>query len=286
MKKIITFICLALVLGSATSQDLKTKKGFPILPEPKDWAISVDATPFLVYIGGLFGGAAPTAGVLKNSPISLTGKYFLNEKTAFRVKFRVGFYSNSDKNDVVKDETPVPATPDYVQDKWVTHSSDFLFGLGIEKRRGKTRLQGFYGADALVGFGGSGNKFTYGNAFSSTNTTPMSTDYPWTAGTPGYTSSPTSSRVLDINNGVYFQVGARCFIGAEYFVLPKLSLGFELGYGLSIYKTSKGSQTIESWNSSSSSATQTTVDVAGRSTTSLDIENMWSGNAIIATFHF
>lgn len=50
MKKIIVPILLITCIRSFYAQDLTSKKGEPILPEAKDWAISVDATPFLITL--------------------------------------------------------------------------------------------------------------------------------------------------------------------------------------------------------------------------------------------
>lgn len=73
-------------------------------------------------------------------------------------------------------------------------------GLGKEFRKGTGKLQGFYGAMPFVGFAG-------GSMDNGVNTT---------------TTKPT------------FSLGAKAFIGAEYFVFSKLAIGAELQYGLSL----------------------------------------------------
>ena len=60
---------------------LLSKKGEPILPEAKDWALSVDASPFLTYTGKLLsndGADAPAVNSLANYPLTIGGKYFIS----------------------------------------------------------------------------------------------------------------------------------------------------------------------------------------------------------------
>jgi hypothetical protein len=82
-------------------------------------------------------------------------------------------------------------------------------GLGKEWRRGKTRLQGFYGIDGLVGIHTNNTKVVNG------------------------------SNVTKFKNPIGLDVSALGFIGAEFFVFPKVSLGAQYQYGLNLSITPK-----------------------------------------------
>ena len=81
---------------SATEPTLMSKRGEPILPEAKDWALSVDASPFLTYTGKLLsttGSDAPAVNALANYPLTIGGKYFISSKQAYRARVRIGVFS-------------------------------------------------------------------------------------------------------------------------------------------------------------------------------------------------
>ena len=79
MKKSIALVAMAFGVTSAFAQDLTSKKGEPFLPEAGDYAIGIDATPFLNYAGNFFGtGAANVAPTFDfhNTNYVITGKKF------------------------------------------------------------------------------------------------------------------------------------------------------------------------------------------------------------------
>ena len=273
MKKSVLALAMAFGVTSAFAQDLTSKKGEPILPEKGDWAISADATPFLNYMGNFFGktsaNAAPTFNFLTGNSV-IVGKYFLDEKTALRAGINIGFGSHSATNLVAQDNQPVPAAgtlPLQVTDK-VSHGTTGIgITAGIEKRKGKTRLQGYYGAELGLYFGGSNDKFTYGNSFAATGAAagtsqaPTSTSYTVDPTTnTGYGVSGTANnpnRVTQIKSGTNVQIGVRGFIGVEYFILPKMSLGGEFGWGIGVNMTGAGKQTNEGLYTATAVSTQT-----------------------------
>ena len=88
----------------------------------------------------------------------------------------------------------------YEKQKDVDATTQFglLVGYGKEWRKGSTRLQGFYGADALIGFG------------------------------------------IPQKDAFNFLVGAQAFVGAEYFIFPKVGLGAQYSYPVTIgYQSTK-----------------------------------------------
>ncbi|MCC6838208.1 MAG: hypothetical protein IT234_06695 [Bacteroidia bacterium] len=267
MKKSVFMIALAFGVSSAFAQDLTSKKGEPILPEAGDWAISMDADPIFRFVGNAFNGstsnAAPGAGFL-NGNNTIIGKKFIDEKSAYRVLVRLGFTSQTYKNNVNDDANvtaPVfPATAPEVTDKFSMKNTNIGIGVGKEFRRGKTRLQGYYGADAMIWISMSSNKFTYGNTMSSTNaagvtTTPTSTTWNTTNGSV-LGEGAAASRSLKTKSGMTFGIGVRGFIGAEYFIFPKISVGAEYGWGIGYQMTGKGKSETET-----TGGTPTTVGV-------------------------
>ena len=106
MKKSVLVIALALGVTGAFAQDLTSKKGEPILPEAGDWAISMDADPIFSFVGNAFNGntgnAAPGVNWL-NANQTIIGKQFIDEKNAYRAIVRIGFNSQTYKNNVSDD---------------------------------------------------------------------------------------------------------------------------------------------------------------------------------------
>jgi len=233
MKKSILVIALAFGISSAFAQDLTSKKGEPILPESGDWAISMNADPIFTFVGNAFHGTAASGAPAVNwlnGNQTIIGKKFIDEKTAYRVLVRVGFNNQSYKNMLQADDQDLstvyfPSQPSQVTDKYSHKETNIAIGVGKEMRRGKTRLQGFYGADAMIWLGMSGDKYTYGNTMTAVPTgnqtsSPLSTD--WTNPTSPTTSAMTS-RTTKVKNGMMFGLGVRGFIGCEYFIFPKIA---------------------------------------------------------------
>jgi hypothetical protein len=92
-------------------------------------------------------------------------------------------------------------TEEIAGEKTTNSGFDLTAGLGKEWRRGSTRLQGFYGADLLLNISSTSEKIT----------------------DTGYERKETS--------GLGFGIGAQGFIGAEYFLFPKISIGAQYTYG-------------------------------------------------------
>lgn len=215
MKKVLFSAVALLALGFVNAQDLKSKKGEAYLPVAGEWAISFNADGIFEYAGNAFNGntdnAAPSVTSVRQN--TFVGKKFITDKTAYRVVANFGFGSNNLTDGVIAG-TPVNF------DTYKSSTFNLTAGLGKEWRRGSTRLQGFYGADALVGF--SSTKWTETNN---------------AAGNDSF------------NAGTSINLGVTGFIGAEYFLFPKMSIGAQYNYGLQIasngaakYKPSGGSE--------------------------------------------
>ncbi len=268
MKKVLlSFVTVLGMVAILNAQDLTDKKGRLMLPEGGDWGISVEATPFInvvkdmVHIGAAGTHYAPTFNGLNNTnpTYSIAGKYFIDNTTAYRGIVRIFNQSNTniqmiDKMDI---STPTAQTwpngidPEQVKDKMFTKNWAVGVGAGIEKRKGsKYRIQGYYGGEASIILAGNGNKYKYGNELvTNSSTTSINDDgvaaYSTNFGANLSSAADHDERTLVERNGKTVALAVRGFVGVEYFVLPKMSIGGEFGWGFGYALTGRGSKTVE-----------------------------------------
>ena len=266
MKKQVTLLALTLGLSNVFAQDLLDKKQRPILPEAKDWGISIDATPFInlasdmVHIGA---AGTNTSGLSFNGlndihkNYSIAGKYFMNNTTAIRGILRVYDNTNTDVAFINKlNLNPTASTwpnnidPEKVKDLRRTNDWAVGIGGGLEKRKGtKYRLQGYYGGEASLILAGSGEKYKYGNAIVANTSTVTADDdiekYTTDFGTNVTAAADHDERTLSVRNGKTFALAVRGYVGVEYFFAAKMSIGGEFGWGLGYYRTGRGTKTVE-----------------------------------------
>ncbi|MBN2518861.1 MAG: hypothetical protein JXB17_00005, partial [Bacteroidales bacterium] len=258
MKNVIISIFLSFSIAllafaqEGNTNELTSKKGVPVLPQAGDYALGLDATPFVNLVGNLIkinSGSSfndPSGFNYLDGDNTIYGKYFVSPSTAYRGKVRIARFSETNKVYVFDDLYDGllidydPAKNDVV-DKRKTSYSSIILGAGLEKRRGYGRLQGFYGAEALLMYakGSAFNpniKYKFANKITETNTSP----------TNGYGFLGT--RTLSIKQSATFGIGARAFVGAEFFFAPKISVGGEFGWGF-LYQMQGDTKTVtESWN--------------------------------------
>jgi hypothetical protein len=244
MKKTILIVAAMLAAVVASAQ-MTSKKGNAILPESGDWSIGVDATSTLEYFGNLMNGSndAPSFGFTSGQTI--TGKMMKDANTAYRVRARVGFNSNTDNAyDTGIDDGS--GSTFVVEQK--TSDINVDLGVGIQKYRGKGRLQGIYGAEATIMF---------------------------SSGSESWDSETLSA---EVTGGGSFGLGVRGFIGAEYFFAPKMSLGGEFGWGLGISSTSETTTEV------TVAGTTSKTTGGGGSSFGIDTDNV--GGAINLNLYF
>ena len=122
MKKLITTVfALALTFSVANAQDNTPKSG--------DWSVGTNAGPVLNYVGNLISGTAEAPDVNFTDGMSMSGKLFTDDMTAWRAS--ADLYFTSDSNS----------------------TNPFRLGLsaGKEFRKGTGNLQGYYGYQGGVG---------------------------------------------------------------------------------------------------------------------------------------
>ncbi len=267
------------------NKQIFSKKGEPILPESHDWVLSVDASPFLTYMGSLLsnsGSSAPTVNPLTNYPLTIGGKYFIKQNQAYRTRIRLGFANKTINNSVIDNKNTNLDTV-YVKDLKKSSSSNITLSFGKEFRRGKTRLQGFYGAEGIIGISTSKSVYTYGNQFSNLNVAPTSTDF--STSTPlGFAHAPTNTRIQSETDGSYLKIAARGFLGAEYFIFPKMAVGLEFGFSIMYYNQNDGKLATETWDAANGSVKNKILAKSGNKGLGVDNDN--SGGAVFLNFHF
>lgn len=311
MKK--SILALAVVLGATTSfaQDLTSKKGENYLPEAGDWAIGIDAVPMLNYIGNFFGKAndnmnAGSIWDFNNTNMLIQGKYFVEEGKAYRAGIRLGFGSEKssvmvgDRQTAAPATNPWPAQPAMVENTMKAGSTNIAISAGLEMRKGSTRLQGFYGAEIAIGLMSSSEKYTYGNALAgSPAAIPVSVtaddDFGGNLGTDvDGMGNVVDTRMIETKSGLGFGLGLRGFIGAEYFIIPKLSLGGEFGWGLVMTMSGKSTtswETVGMVDGAADTSVQTIEEEGNKSSTfGIDTQNVnpmfGPAGRLNLTFHF
>lgn len=266
-------------------------------PGSGDWAISIDAAPFLTYAGNLIGGGqnannAPSWNYLTTNQ-TITAKYYKNEKMAYRGYLRLGFGGDTDKRMVLDrsiDPTTAPVWPTIsaeVENKHKWNTTNIGLGAGVEFRKGKRRLFGIYGAELGFNITSGKSSFTYGNALTSpssavdvniTSADDFGVGNIVAGGNIDGQGNANDYRVLSSKSGTGFGIGLRGFIGAEYFLLQKLSLSGEFGWGVGYFMSGTGSESIET-EGLTTTGTETQVETiesktAKSSRFSLDTDNI------------
>jgi len=220
---------------------LKSKRGLVILPEAGDIALGFDAVPVLnfalnaVNILNNTGQEAAHPGYVGGFDQVIVGKYFLSDNTAARVRFGVNTLKLSAKVFGDNPLTPNAVVPENILLETNSLSfNDFFISGGLEFRRGHNRLQGYYGGEILIGVGSQkiSNKYEI--------------EYNRTAVDSGFIAVG-SNRLLSSSSGTSFTFGLRGFAGVEYFILPKISIGAEFGWGLGLVTSGRGKTSTEFW---------------------------------------
>lgn len=265
MKIKILLASACMILASTTYVDAK-KPEKNYLPEAGDVTIGINAVPFLNYLGNMFGktqnnsinpaeiGGIPAVPGLNNPTMSIFGKYFLTDQTALRLNVGVGINSTTQSN-YVQDDAAVaedPLSVDKVEDSYKYRNSGMSVAVGYEWRRGGKRLQGFWGGQAILAYSNSKHFFGYGNAITEVNQDPTQYDdnNNWTFPTtqPTLDNIGGNSRLLMQSDGRSWTYGVGGFVGVEYYIAPKISIGCEMSLNLLWTTGSKKYQKSERFN--------------------------------------
>jgi hypothetical protein len=266
-------------------QQFYNRNGSSVLPEKGDWAVGIDAMPALLYLGNLFSdslSAKPSAAFTGGFPMSISGKYFIDNREVYRARLRIGILSNIDKNSVVDIANSTVDTV-YLQDSRKATSTNLYLSFGKEYRKGWQRIQGFYGGEVSFMYTRNKVNYQYANLFTNVNPSVPSSDFSAVTSN-GYAVANTSSRIKSDNSGTGIGIGARAFLGAECFIFPKMSLGFEFGWGLSYFNQNDGEVITEAWDNATAGIRSRSNLKAGLSRFGIDTDN--NGGALFLHFYF
>lgn len=260
MKRI--FISIAAVLCVAATSSAQTlivveekpvltnKHGVRVLPQAGDMGIGVSMTPFFNYFGNMFtrdGSNEAPSFVGNGTGINL--KFF----TADNQAIRAGVLVNFGKQYKYGNPTSSTGTSLTVTDEMITTRQAFAINLGYEWRRGNGRVQGFYGAQMTMGFSRNEMKYSYGNPMTS------AVPNPWTWNFQTESQYQATERMLNSKGAAGFSIGLMGFVGVEYFFAPKISIGGEIGLGMSYVHQGETEFRSEYYNSASGSVAETVV---------------------------
>jgi hypothetical protein len=216
-KKIAILISTTLILAFASinaqtdslnNSSPVTRKGKAIGPRQGDYAIGIDATPFLEYLGNVLNisdqlNEAPTFGFTAQNPGMIYFKYMKSDFTAYRVAFRIGFSSNTDKDGNGVNDSEI--------DKYKYTATNLGITLGIEKSPFmKSRLRGFYGASVSLG------SAPYLGTSYSTGQIVM--------GKYRFIDATNDRNNYVEKGGTTLEAGIGGLVGLEFFIAPKISL--------------------------------------------------------------
>lgn len=238
---------------------VKNRKGQEVLPKAGDIALGFNAfsvIDFLVQSAkvGAQTNTGTTAGTsvafTQNAAQQIVGKYFLDSKTAIRARFGFNTLGTTQTN-LVQDskaiyDASLSGTPDDIraasiltlEDKRSFVQNDLMIAVGYEKRRGYGRLIGFYGAEIGLSRSAQKDNRSYGNTFSNVYNTVFTNNFA-TGTTSTQNPAGTSTRILNEKIDAKWGIGARAFIGVEYFVFAKISVAAEYGFGYSFARSKR-----------------------------------------------
>ena len=289
IKKITALLMLSVLpLGVLTAQDEKD-----YLPKAGDLAIGIDMQPVYTFFGNLangdagntlgqFGGEDP----LGITGLSIIGKYMLDNTTALR--FNVGLDKTVSNNYTYQIDNEArliyPLSEAKVEDLNHRNRAFYSIAAGIEFRKGKDRIQGFYGADLIVGIEKDHYTFSYGNAVTDVNQAPARTNYNGLG--VGVTNVGYWTRTYateSYQNSIVAGVAGK--LGVEYFIVPKLSFGGEMSL-LIAKRFDRGSYNKSEGYNPTSAQVETHTELIAPSSNAFHIGTENLGGKLFMMFYF
>lgn len=293
MKKIIgvSFALVFSVASFAQNEQIQNKNGVDMMPVAGEWGVGMNALPVLHYIGNAFNGNTGNFNMAGNKFVNywsgntLFGKYMLSDDNAVRAHLRIGQTQWTYNNYVFMDRANSPDS--LVMDTYTNTTSNYAIGGGYEFRRGKNRLRGIYGGEAMYMFNrGVSRDYTYGNGYGIGNQAPTATTWFTWGGVD--TEGAMAERIVSERGGNYNGLGVRGFIGVEYYVLPKICIGTEFGWGIMYGKSGASVARTEFWSPTAANPTGEViwreVETPGSSGWNIDTDNF--GGSLYMMFYF
>jgi hypothetical protein len=282
MKNIFLILLIFGVSLNGYSQDdenfaLTNKKGMIILPAQGDLGFGIGAAPFFNYFGNFFSGQNQNNLIFNEPYFHL--RYFVTDMSALRVK--LGLNLNNQMNRIyVKDD--FAAINDTISNKKTTDQQNLidnsvLIDFGFEIRKGKSRLQGFFGGGPTIGYHTVSQKYAYGNPYSDINIYPTSSEF------PEYENILSYGRVVEYREGKEWKFGLNIFLGTEYYFLPKASLGTQVDLNILYSLQGKSKREIEIWENGKAKTITEVLSPGGRSFNTITTHSFLN---MFLMFHF
>lgn len=263
MKKVLLLAAAVATSALVFGQELVSKKGEAYLPQEGDYALGFDAVPLFNVLKFNSAATIGTAGPSDIGAVAIFGKKFHSATEACRFGVILQTGSNRTVTDVQDASSTDP--DDQVEDVVRNSSFNLTLVAGKEYRRGTTRVQGLWGAEAFVSLGSNRTKTMLGNDIDDLD--PVAFD----------------GTVIDARSGFNFGVGGRAFIGVEYFVAPKLSVALEAGLGIALNFQPKGKTTTLENDGTELEEVENDGSVKG---SGVNLGTGYSGGSVKVMFHF
>jgi len=285
MKRILILIFVVITVSSfAQVESVKNKNGKPILPLEGEIGLGVNAIPLLNWVGNSFNNTTDNLYANQNKLYNLNGfpivllKYMKTNTLAYRFSFGYSNFTGTD-NQYILDNASNDADI-FLIDSRQTSYNGLSLGIGFEKRKGRGRIQGFYGAGLRYQSIKMVNDiYSYGNNLTITNQNP--TTFDWSTNT----ILNLSDRILETRGGNSFTLGLRPFIGVEVFVSPQIALGTEFGWYYAYQRIKETSIYTEYFSASSNEVIyEEKPQSAGSTSFSSQLDNF--NSSIFLTFYF
>lgn len=272
--------------SSGTDYSFTSMNGHEVLPQAGEYALGIGASPIITFAGNMFGftnsnSQNPFAYASKGFPTAVIyGKYMKSGDVAYRGSININIGTTTNMFVIDNDYSDNP--DDLLSDSRTYQASSVLLGAGLEKRRGESRVQGIYGAEGFLYYS-TGDQYTYeyANPITLENQTPESTAFgnPTTLGAPaeGY-------RIVNAKMGNTVGIGARAFVGVEYFIAPKISLGGEFNWGVALMNYGSQEVTFEAWEGESDQVVGHTLSSINGSSVNVSANNL--GGNVNILFYF
>ena len=230
MKKIIIVLTVCMFGFSAMAQDIEDEEQTvemensenEFLPGAGDFALGIDGTPVFDFLSIIFhDGYSPDM-----STNTLYFRYFLDRSSAVRAT--VGIVSRNDVTSYYVDDDAAqmedPLSRDQVTDKRTEKTNSYAVSLGYQKFINNDKLRGFFGGDLGFSTSKETTTYEYGNEMNQINSEPT-TVIDWENGF----SNNDGERALKRFGGSVNTISVGAFTGAEYYFIPKMCVGTEVG---------------------------------------------------------
>ena len=280
MKNTIILVLLMLVVSARAQETATTtsnpvsKSGESILPAAGDFAIGIDALPYINFLGNSFNNTVGNTLAPKSTNLYL--RYHLSESSAIRVIVSILSDKNINRVYVADDAARFadPLSQAQVEDKTTTNTNGVLLNLAYQQSRGYGKLRGIYGLQVNYGYTSTSSNFQYGNNITVANPAPT-TSFGKLAAQP-----------LEIIGLGTHTFGGGLLGGVEYYFLPKICVGLEIGLGYNLSYKTQGNGKSEELVGANVVNSDVAISPSGLSNTNLSTASVTNYSGLYFMFHF